>query len=97
MGHLRIENVEQWSEQLVAIGQTFLPERSSNEGLAWAYPFGGVHLDDRGWGISRQLLAAQERRGAKLAGRRYPCNPRIWFVDGGIRGAVVQPMLDRRG
>ncbi len=86
-----------WSgDQLVAIGQIIVPEGLSNEGLARAYLFGGVHPDHRGRGIGRELLAAQERRAAELAGQRHPGQPRIWFADGGIPGAMVRPLLARR-
>lgn len=87
-----------WSgDQLVAIAQILAPEGLSNEGLARAYLFGGVHPDHRGRGIGRQLFEVQQRRGAELAAQRHPGHPRIWFADGGIPGASVRPMLERRG
>jgi len=84
-------------DQLVAIGQILVPEGVSNEGLARAYLFGGVHPDHRGRGIGRQLFEVQQRRGGELAGQRHPGHPGIWFADGGIPGATVRSLLARRG
>lgn len=86
-----------WGDRLIGIGQVLVPELVSNEGLARSYLFGGIHPDYRGRGFGRQLLEAQERRGAELAQQRHPAQLRIWFVDGGVPGASVRPMLVRRG
>ncbi len=87
-----------WSgSELVGIGSVLVPESLSNEGIARAFVFGGIHPDYRGWGLGQTLIAKQEERSRELAQQRHPGCPISWFADGGIPGAQVRAMLDRRG
>ncbi|MGB5951652.1 MAG: GNAT family N-acetyltransferase [Ornithinimicrobium sp.] len=84
-------------QEMVGIGQVFVPEALSNEGLARAHLFGGIHPSYRGRGLGRDLLLRQEQRAVALAQERHPEQPIMLYVDGGVPGAAVRPLLTHRG
>ena len=67
------------------------------EGRARAEIYGGVRPDQRGQGLGTEIMDRMEARALELAGQRHPGVPVLLRVAGGIEGASVRPMLERRG
>jgi mycothiol synthase len=58
---------------------------------------GGIHPDARRQGLGTQLMDRMEARARQLAARRHPGAPVLLRVPGGLEGASVRAMLERRG
>jgi ribosomal protein S18 acetylase RimI-like enzyme len=67
------------------------------EGQARAEIYGGVRPEFRRQGLGTQIMDRMEARALELAGQRHPGVPVMLRVAGGIEGASVRPMLERRG
>lgn len=82
-------------DQLVGYGQ--LRVRESHDGEVKIYLAGGIHPDYRRRGLGQQLMDQMEARGVEVAQERHRGAPAVWAVSGGVEGASVRPMLERRG
>ncbi|MEA2207325.1 MAG: mycothiol synthase [Blastocatellia bacterium] len=67
------------------------------EGRARAEIIGGVRPDQRGQGLGTEIMNRMEARALELAAQRHPGVPVQLRVSGGLEGASVRPMLERRG
>ena len=67
------------------------------EGQARAEIYGGVRPEFRRQGLGAEIMDRMEARALELTGQRHPGVPVILRVPGGIEGASVRPMLERRG
>jgi ribosomal protein S18 acetylase RimI-like enzyme len=83
-------------DQLVAFGQLRVRD-ALREGRAHAWLAGGVHPDWRREGIGNRLLDLMQDRAADLCAERHPGREIILSAEGGLDGAPVRPLLERRG
>jgi ribosomal protein S18 acetylase RimI-like enzyme len=93
----RLDTLGVWRDgALAGFGQLRVPS-GLFEGQARAEIIGGVRPDQRGLGLGRQIMDRMEARALELADQRHPGVPVMLRVPGGIEGASVRPMLERRG
>jgi mycothiol synthase len=93
----RLDTVGAWRDGVLAgFGQLRVPG-GLFEGQARAEIVGGVHPDHRGLGLGTEIMNRMEGRALELAAQRHPGVPVMLRVSGGIEGASVRPMLERRG
>lgn len=92
-----LDTVAAWRDgTLVGFGQLRLSS-GLIEGHARAEIYGGVRPDQRRRGLGTEIMDRMEARARELAAERHPGVP-VWLrVAGGIEGASVRPMLERRG
>jgi GNAT superfamily N-acetyltransferase len=93
----RLDTVGAWRDGvLVGFGQLRVSS-GLFEGRVRAEIIGGVRPDQRGSGLGTEIMNRMEARALELAAQRHPGVPVQLRVSGGIEGASVRPMLERRG
>jgi len=93
----RLDTIGAWRDgTLVGFGQLRV-SFGLVDGRARAEIYGGVRPDQRRQGLGTVLMDRMEARARELAGQRHPGVPVLLRVAGGIEGASVRPMLERRG
>ena len=93
----QLDTVAAWRDgTLVGSGQLRVSS-GLFEGRARAEMIGGVRPDQRGQGLGTEIMNRMEARALELAGQRHPGVPVQLRVTGGLEGASVRPMLERRG
>jgi ribosomal protein S18 acetylase RimI-like enzyme len=93
----RLDTLGVWRDGVLAgFGQLRVPG-GLFDGQARAEIVGGVHPAHRGLGLGTEIMNRMEARAVELAAQRHPGVPVMLRVSGGIEGASVRPMLERRG
>lgn len=93
----QLDTVGVWRDGVLAgFGQLRVASGLS-EGQARAEIYGGVRPEFRRQGLGAQIMDLMEARALELTGQRHPGVPVMLRVPGGIEGASVRPMLERRG
>jgi ribosomal protein S18 acetylase RimI-like enzyme len=93
----QLDTVGVWRDGVLAgFGQLRVASGLS-EGQARAEIYGGVRPEFRRQGLGAEIMNRMEARALQLAGRCHPGAPVMLRVPGGIEGASVRPMLERRG
>ena len=93
----RLDTVGAWRDGvLVGFGQLRVSS-GLFEGRARAEIYGGVRPGERRLGLGTEIMDRMEARALELAGERHPGVPVQLRVSGGLEGASVRPMLERRG
>ncbi len=93
----RLDTVGVWQDGVLAGFGQLRVGSGLPEGRARADIFGGVRPEFRRQGLGTEIMNRMEARGRELAGQRHPGVPVALRVPGGIEGASVRPMLERRG
>ena len=93
----RLDTVAAWRDGVLAGFGQLRVSTGLFEGQARAEIVGGVRPDQRGRGLGRQIMDRMEARALELAAQRHPGAPVMLRVSGGLEGASVRPMLERRG
>ena len=92
-----LDTVAAWRDgTLVGFGQLRVSS-GLFEGRVRAEIIGGVRPDQRGQGLGAEIMNRMEARALGLSAQRHPGVPVQLRVSGGIEGASVRPMLERRG
>ncbi|MEO6502892.1 MAG: GNAT family N-acetyltransferase [Jatrophihabitantaceae bacterium] len=92
-----LDTVGAWRDGvLVGFGQLRVASGLS-EGQARAEIYGGVRPEFRRQGLGAEIMNRMEPRALELTGQRHPGVPVMLRVPGGVEGASVRPMLERRG
>lgn len=93
----RLDTVGAWRDGvLVGFGQLRVSS-GLFEGRARAEIFGGVRPGERRQGLGTEIMDRMENRALELAAQRHPGAPVQLRVSGGLEGASVRSMLERRG
>ena len=82
--------------QLVGFGQVRVRD-GLNEGRTRAQLSGGVDPGWRGRGIGSRLIDEMQARAIELCAERHPAVDITLDAEGGLDGAAVRPLLERRG
>lgn len=92
-----LDTVGVWRDGVLAgFGQLRVASGLS-EGQARAEIYGGVRPEWRRQGLGAEIMNRMEARALELTAQRHPGVPVMLRVPGGIEGASVRPMLERRG
>lgn len=93
----QLDTVAVWRDGvLVGFGQLRVAS-GLFEGQARAEIYGGVRPEFRRQGLGAEIMDRMEARALELTGQRHPGAPVMLRVPGGIEGASVRLMLERRG
>jgi ribosomal protein S18 acetylase RimI-like enzyme len=93
----RLDTIGVWRDGALAGFGQLRVSSGLFEGRVRAEIVGGVRPDQRGQGLGTEIMNRMEARALELAGQRHPGVPVLLRVSGGLEGASVRPMLERRG